>query len=210
MSNSYNNVPKDKFKATANKLLNECFILKKHKDTTSDYALILNNRAAFADFFDWLGYELLIDEANGVITINNPTGTGRIRLKKIESILLLILRVLYVEKRKQLSQTDDVVIVADEIYDKYNMLKINNKLDKITMRNALGMFQRYRLISKLSADVSNPDTTIKIHPSILFAVTTTTLDEMYETAKEKLNKYAIGGESDNSGEATADEEINED
>ena len=40
-------------------------------------------------------------------------------MKKIESILLLILRLLYIEKRKQLSQIDDVIIIADEIYDKY-------------------------------------------------------------------------------------------
>ena len=189
IANVFEHISKDKFKSAANKLLGECFLLKKHKDTASDYNYILNNKDAFIEYFDILGYELIIDEQNGVIGLNNPLGTGRIHLKKIESILLLILRLLYIEKRKQLSQIDDVIIIADEIYDKYSMLKMNAKLDKTAMRNTLGMFQRYHLIGKLDADMSNPDTRILIYPSILFAVTVSSLDDLYQSAKDKLDKY---------------------
>ena len=56
------NVPKDKFRATANKLLNECFIIKKNKDTISDYSFILNYRDYFISLFDVFGYELVIRE----------------------------------------------------------------------------------------------------------------------------------------------------
>ena len=98
-TNVLGNVSKEKFRSAANKLLGECFLLKKHKDTTSDYNFILNNKEVFIWYFDILGYELIIDEQNGVIGLNNPAGTGRIHLKKIESILLLILRLLYIEKR---------------------------------------------------------------------------------------------------------------
>ncbi|MBS5570378.1 MAG: DUF4194 domain-containing protein [Clostridiales bacterium] len=200
---------KDKFKSAANKLLGECFLLKKHKDTASDYNYILNNKDAFIEYFDILGYELIIDEQNGVIGLNNPLGTGRIHLKKIESILLLILRLLYIEKRKQLSQIDDVIIIADEIYDKYSMLKMNAKLDKTAMRNTLGMFQRYHLIGKLDADMSNPDTRILIYPSILFAVTVSSLDDLYQSAKDKLDKYSIGGDSFGTNDSADNEETDE-
>lgn len=203
------NLPKDKFRTAANKLLNECFLLKKSKDTSADYLYVLNNRDAFCSFFDLLGYELNIVEEYGVISLNNPAGTGRIHLKKIESILLLILRLLYIEKRKQLSQIEDVIIVADEIYDKYNMLKIAGRLDKTTMRNSLGLFKRYHLISNLDSDMSSPDTRIKIWPSILFAVTTESLDTLYSAAKEKLDKYATGGDNDGSGNDAENEETNE-
>ena len=203
------NLPKDKFRAVANKLLNECFLLKKSKDTSVDYLYVLNNRDAFCSFFDLLGYELNIVEEYGIISLNNPAGTGRIHLKKIESILLLILRLLYIEKRKQLSQVEDVIIVADEIYDKYNMLKITGRLDKTTMRNSLGLFKRYHLISNLDSDMSSPDTRIKIWPSILFAVTTESLDVLYRAAKEKLDKYVTGGDNDDSGNDAENEETNE-
>lgn len=210
IANVFEHISKDKFKSAANKLLGECFLLKKHKDTTSDYNYILNNKDAFIEYFDILGYELIIDEQNGVIGLNNPSGTGRIHLKKIESILLLILRLLYIEKRKQLSQIDDVIIIADEIYDKYSMLKMNAKLDKTAMRNTLGMFQRYHLIGKLDADMSNPDTRILIYPSILFAVTVSSLDDLYQSAKDKLDKYSIGGDSFGTNDSTDNEETDED
>lgn len=209
IANVFEHISKDKFKSAANKLLGECFLLKKHKDTASDYNYILNNKDAFIEYFDILGYELIIDEQNGVIGLNNPLGTGRIHLKKIESILLLIFRLLYIEKRKQLSQIDDVIIIAEEIYDKYSMLKMNAKLDKTAMRNTLGMFQRYHLIGKLDADMSNPDTRILIYPSILFAVTVSSLDDLYQSAKDKLDKYSIGGDSFGTNDSADNEETDE-
>ena len=209
IANVFEHISKDKFKSAANKLLGECFILKKLKDSASDYNFILNNNYAFIEYFDILGYELIIDEQNGVIGLNNPLGAGRIHLKKIESILLLILRLLYIEKRKQLSQIDDVIIIADEIYDKYSMLKMNAKLDKTAMRNTLGMFQRYHLIGKLDADMSNPDTRILIYPSILFAVTVSSLDDLYQSAKDKLDKYSIGGDSFGTNDSADNEETDE-
>ena len=202
------NVPKDKFRATANKLLNECFILKKNKDTISDYNFILNYRDYFISLFDVLGYELVIQEDQGVIGINNPAGTGRIHLKKIESMLLLILRLLYIEERKKVSQTGDVVVIVDQVYDKYNMLKMQNKLDKTMLRNSMGLFRRYHLIQNLDSDMSNPDTRVIIYPSILLAVANTSLDDLYQSAKDKLDKYGRGGEdrADSSDDEEADED----
>jgi len=202
------NVPKDKFRATANKLLNECFIIKKNKDTISDYNFILNYRDYFISLFDVLGYELVIQENQGVIGINNPAGTGRIHLKKIESMLLLILRLLYIEERKKVSQSGDVVVIVDQVYDKYNMLKMQNKLDKTTLRNSMGLFRRYHLIQNLDADMSNPDTRVIIYPSILLAVANSSLDDMYQTAKDKLDKYGRGGEE--RADSSDDEETDED
>jgi hypothetical protein len=202
------NVPKDKFKATANKLLNECFIIKKNKDTTSEYNFILNYRDYFVSLFDVLGYELVIQEDQGVIGINNPAGTGRIHLKKIESMLLLILRLLYIEERKKVSQTGDAIVIIDQVCDKYNMLKMQNKLDKTTLRNSMGLFRRYHLIQNLDPDMSNPDTRVIIYPSILLAVANTSLDDLYQSAKDKLDKYGRGGEdrADGSDDEEADED----
>lgn len=202
------NVPKDKFRVTANKLLNECFIIKKNKDTISDYNFILNYRDYFISLFDVLGYELVIQEDQGVIGINNPAGTGRIHLKKIESMLLLIIRLLYIEERKKVSQTGDVVVIVDQVYDKYNMLKMQNKLDKTTLRNSMGLFRRYHLIQNLDADMSNPDTRVIIYPSILLAVANSSLDDMYQAAKDKLEKYGRGGED--RADSSDDEEVDED
>ena len=94
-------IQKDKFKLAANKLLNNCFIIKKKDDTRNDYIFIIQNKDLFNEYFDLLGYRIEINEMHGVVALTSQQGTGRLRLKKIESILLLILRLLYIEKRKE-------------------------------------------------------------------------------------------------------------
>jgi len=81
---------------------------------------------------------------------------------------------------------------------------MQNKLDKTTMRNVMGLFRRYHLIFNLDSDMSNPDTRVIIYPSILLAVANANLEEMYQAAKDKLDKYTRGGED--RAEAYDDEE----
>jgi len=198
---------KEKFRIAANKLLNNCFIVKKKEDTRNDYIFVIQNKQFFVEYFDMLGYQLEINDIQGVIGLTNVYGTGRLRLKKIESVILLILRLLYIEKRKQLSLNQDVLVLADEIHQKYGMLKIEAKpnLDKTVFRETLRLFKRYNIISLLDSDVTQSDTRICIYSSVLFAVSNDNLTEMYDAIADKLDKYMTGGELDD-GEANAGEE----
>ena len=199
-------VQKEKFRIAANKLLNHCFILKKREDTRKEYVFILQNKASFQEYFDLLGYEVDINEAQGVVALSNPYGTGRLRLRKIESILLLILRLLYVEKKKELSLSEDIVVTTDEVNEKYNMLKIQSKLtlDKTTMRDSMRVFKRYNIISLIDRDVAVSDARMIIYPSVLFAVPNDKLNDAYIHANEMLGQYIRGGE------ASDDENIDQD
>lgn len=199
-------VQKEKFRAAANKLLNSCFIIKKKEDTRNDYIFILQNKELFIEYFDLLGYKIDINENQGVVALTNINGTGRLRLKKIESIILLILRLLYLEKRKELSLTDDVVILTDELHQKYNMLKIEAKanLDKTSLRETIRLFKRYNIVKVIDRDVTLSDARIKIYPSVLFAIPNDNLNSIYDAINVKLNQYAMGGESND------DEDISQD
>lgn len=197
---------KDKFRAAANKLLNHCFIVKKKEDSRNDYIFIIQNKAYFEEYFDLLGYELKINENSEVIGLSNYNGTGRLRLKKIESVLLLILRLLYIEKRNELGLNDDVIILAESIHEKYGMLKIDSKpnIDKTSLKEAIRIFKRYNLISTIDSDITKPETRIKIYPSILFAISSDNINDLYDREKEKLYSYSNGGET------VDDEEVDED
>lgn len=199
-------VQQEKFRTTANKLLNACFIVKKKEETRNDYVFILQHRELFSEYFSLLGYQVEINEGHGVVALVNVNGTGRLRLKKIESVLLLILRLLYLEKRKELSLVDDVIVLTDEIQQKYSMLKIGPKanLDKTTLRDVIRLFRRYNLIAPLDREVTLSDARIRIYPSILFAVPNDNLNSMYDTVNEKLNQYATGGESSDDEDADQD------
>ena len=143
----------------------------------------------------------------GVVALSNSYGSGRLRLKKIESIILLILRLLYIEKRKELSLNEDVVVLAEDIHQKYNMLKIESKLniDKTMLRDSVRLFKRYNLIYNLDSDVTKSNTRIRIFPSILFAIPNENITEIYEAINDKLDKYINGGDPDND-EETNDED----
>lgn len=204
-------VSKERFRTAMNRLLNECFLLKRCKDTQSDYLYILANKDLFGNFLDFLGYELLINEEHGVISLNNPAGTGRIHLSKLDSILLLILRVLYIERKKELLQTEDIIVLIEEIYDKYQLLKLKQRLRKDILQSVLGKFRRMHLIQNLDRmDGGDMECRLLIYPSILFAITANSLEEIYTQAQDKLEEYKKGGE-DSDGNDDADiEETDED
>ena len=107
---------REKFRIAANKLLNQCFLLKKKEDTRKDYIFVRENKELFSQYFDLLGYKVRINEDQGVIALAGDYETGRLQLTKLESIELLILRLLYIEKRKEISSSyEDVVVLMEEI-----------------------------------------------------------------------------------------------
>ncbi|MPN02195.1 hypothetical protein SDC9_149409 [bioreactor metagenome] len=155
-----------------------------------------------------MGYELLLQETAGVIAINNQFGSGRLRLKKIETILLLILRLIYGEKRKELSMTREVLTTTEEIQKKYEMLQITSKpnLDKTTLRDTVRLFRRYNLLQNITTDVTLSNAQIKLYPSIFFAVSADEMTRLLEESEDRLKHLTSGG--DNNDEEM-DEEFNE-
>lgn len=198
---------KEKFRIASNKLLNQCFLLRKREDTKKEYIFVRQNKELFFPFFDLLGYDLKINEDQGVIGIVNQFGTGRLSLSKYESIFLLILRILYVEKRKELGTfTEEVTVLMEEIREKYAMLRIKAKpmLDKGNEKHMVSLFRRYNLIRNLDSDVNQPDARIVVYPSVLMAVTVEDINEYYAMTEQKLKEYA-GGSADGESEEDYDQ-----
>ena len=202
---------KEKFRTAANKLLNQCFLLRRREDTKKEYVYVRQNRELFVPFFDLLGYELRINEDQGVIGIVNQFGTGRLALGKYESIFLLILRILYVEKRKELGAfSEEATVLMEEIREKYAMLRIKAKpmLDKGMERQMISLLRRYNLIQSLDGDVSRPEARIVVYPSILMAVAVEDINDYYAMTEQKLQEDAggngNGGPEEDSDQSTVD------
>jgi hypothetical protein len=181
----------EKFKKAANKLLNKCFVVKKDEKSRNDYIFILEYKEEF-------------EENTGVVGLSNYDGRGRLNLRKIESIFLLILRLLYIEKKKELSMHNEVVVHTGDIHEKYSMIKVEQKpyIDKTAFKESIRLFNRYNIISNIDTDISRSDCRIKIYPSVLFAVPVENINKLYDEINEKLDKYLNGG--------IADEEYDED
>lgn len=184
---------KDEFRRICNRFLSVCFLCKSNNATRSDYYFVLKHKDRFTQYLEVLGYRLELNEEYGVIQLVNPQNYNRLNLKLFESIILLILRVLYDEKKRELSMSDEVIINLGDIQDKYVSLKIRDKLiDKTTMRNALNVFRRFQIIELLDRDLSDEESRVLIYASILMAVRV----EDIKQAFEKLETYRKGRKED--------------
>lgn len=192
---------RDEFRRVCNKLMSTCFICKQNADSKSEYYFILRQRPVFERYLDVLGYTLEINEEYGVVQLVNRENYNHAHLKLYESIILLILRILYDEKKRELSLSDVVINVGD-IQEKYLSLKIREKqIDKTTMNNALRLFKRYNLVALLDKDLFQEDSRIVIYDSILMAVRV----EDIKRVSDMIALYRKGGTSnEDTEESTVD------
>lgn len=191
---------KENFKRVCNKLLSICFICKKKEDTKSDYYFIESNLGALNEYLDLLGYEIEINKAIGVAQLINKFNTNKVNLKLIDSILLLILRILYHEKMEELSLADEIMIQVSDIQEKFITLEFQDKLmDKTKLLEGLRTLKKYNIIQNLDGNMTLGDSKIIIYPSILMALRLEDITKVYE----KLNTYKRK-------EVKEDEEVNGD
>lgn len=192
---------RDEFRRVCNKLMSTCFICKQNADTKSEYYFVLRQRPVFERYLDVLGYTLEINEEYGVVQMVNRENYNHAHLKLYESIILLILRILYDEKKRELSLSDVVINVGD-IQEKYLSLKIREKqIDKTTMNNALRLFKRYNLVALLDKDLFQEDSRIVIYDSILMTVRV----EDIKRVSDMIALYRKGGtNNEDTEESTVD------
>ncbi|MCD8132151.1 MAG: DUF4194 domain-containing protein [Lachnospiraceae bacterium] len=184
---------KDEFRRVCNKLMSVCFIVRRNETSKTDYYFILRHRNVFERYLDVLGYALEINEDYGVIQLVNRENYNHLNLRLNDSIILLILRILYDEKKRELSLTDVVVNLGD-IQEKYLSLKIREKqIDKTTMGNALRIFRRYNLIEILDRELNQEDSRIIIYDSILMAVRVEDIRRVYELLEKYRERRKEGG-----------------
>ena len=98
---------------TANYLLNHCFVLGGVEDQRAKYLYVQDHLDEVRAVFAPLGYSVLLYPAplQAAALVNGHEGS-QARLLKYESILLLVLRLLYLQKRESLAANADEVLVT--------------------------------------------------------------------------------------------------
>ena len=93
---------------TANYLLNHCFVLGGVEDQRAKYLYVQDHLDEVRAVFAPLGYSVLLYPAplQAAALVNGHEGS-QARLLKYESILLLVLRLLYLQKRESLAVNAD-------------------------------------------------------------------------------------------------------
>lgn len=170
----------NQFRDTANKLLANTFLCRDKKDNRESYYFLMSYKEVFDEFFKILGYEITLDTASGCVMLLGGTASVTLKLKRDESIILLILRLLYHEKMKDASLNDNIICMAGDIHNKYDYLEIKRKLNKTDLISAIRLFRRYNLI-EVTGDITTSTCRIVILPTILMAIQTEDINEVYQT-----------------------------
>ena len=185
---------KENFKRVCNKLLSCCLICKQKEDIKNDYYFIESHYEVINNYFEPLGFEVEINKSIKACQLINKSGTNKYTFKLIESITLLILRILYSEKMQELSLSQNVVVEVEEVQSRFIALGFKDRLmDKTLLRQSLSVLKRYNIIDTLDRDMTLGDSRIVIYPTIIMVVKSENINAIYE----KLDTYKRKGVVDN-------------
>ncbi len=178
------------FSRIVNKLLQVNFITRKKIADANDYRFILAYKEIFDAYFSLSDFELIIERHEEVLYIKNMSNFNHLRLKKAESILLLIVRMLYQAKMDVITLDENVEIYLSEIHDELSKVGYldNKRMTKETLKPSLQLLRNYNIIDYMDPRL-NDDARIKIYPTILYVVRTDTIKDLLD----HIDDYVKGG-----------------
>ncbi len=181
---------KSEFSRICNKLLQVNFLTIKKANDANDYRFFLAYKDLFTPFFALLDFEVIIKRDDGVAFIVNESNYNHLRLRKTESILLLILRILYQKKKETVTLGNDIEIFLYEVHDELTKIGYldNKRITKNELKPSLQMFRNYNIIDYIDTGLHD-DCRLKIYPTIVHV---TNLNEMSEIL-DKLDEYVKEG-----------------
>ena len=187
---------------TANYLLNHCFVLGGVEDQRSKYLYVQDHLDEVRAVFAPLGYSVLLYPAplQAAALVNGHEGS-QARLLKYESILLLVLRLLYLQKRESLAaNADQVLVTVEEVQTELQKMNLPRRLDQKTLENLMRTLRRYNLARPVGR-LTGLDSRIEVFPTVLLALPETVKSLMkqsvwpLESVKNTMYVYAPSGSS---------------
>lgn len=180
---------KTEFSRIVNKLLQVNFITKRKPGDGNDYRMILAFKETFEAFFKIIDFELNIKREDEVIFIKNEAVYNHLRLKKVDSVLILITRILYQRKMDYVTLDENVEVFLYEIHDELTRIGYldNKRITKNELKPALQMLRGYNVIDYIDTGLSD-DARIKIYPTILYVTDLGGIREVID----KLDGYMEG------------------
>lgn len=184
------NSQKNLFADVCNKLLANTYLARDKRDNKEAYYFVVSYKDLFEEYFKLINMQLNINRDLGTINLDNNNSSTILKLKKDESIILLIIRLLYHEKLKETSINTNIVISINDLHEKYDMLEIKRKINKTDLIAMLRLFRRYNLIEPMG-DLNNSNTQIIVFPTILEALKTEEIDAIYNTINRLTDEGGV-------------------
>jgi len=165
----------ERLKTALHILTSKTFIIRGIDKEQELYDFTIRNIALFETWFSCMDAVLVRDESLGVIAFRG-SGNTRLRFSRDEICAVLVLRLLYEDKRLEVSLHKFPVVSVREFQDKYNAMT-GEEIKKTALIKVLSRLSSCKLISIQSNDYADPEAIIQLYPSIPLSIDRTALDE---------------------------------
>lgn len=184
-------------KEVANYLLNHCFLPVQAEEAREKHYYAVNHLDELRRVFKPLGYTVVYHTSPlKVIALVNDHEGNQAKLNKYESILLLIFRLLYLQKREKLSvDGEHVTVTVGEVQEEFQKLELPRKLDRPTLEGILRTLKNYNLARPLDR-LTDENAKIEVYPTVILALPDNVLKAARDETMEALNSYRKAGEED--------------
>lgn len=178
---------RQKIKGVLNRLLGVNFLVRE-KDRDG-YTVVRRHKVAIEQYLQMLGWEMIVDERHECVFLQSPDSSFRRSLDREMSIWLLILRLLYQEKRQGLTISTFPGTTIHEIRTKYETFRLP-WLGKTKLDQAIRLCARYQLAEALDIDIRSDDCRIVLYHTWLYAIDLEQLDSI----EGRIEQYRAGEE----------------
>lgn len=173
----------DVFKAAVKTLLSRTFIVRGEERGDEVYDFAVRNVRLLEAYFACADMEIRRDETLGVVACRGGSET-RMRLGREETCALLVLRLLFEEKRSELSLAGHPSVLVVDFVQRYRAV-VGEELKKTRLESALRKLASSRLI-RLPADPTDPDGAIVLYPSLAMALDREGIDEILAAVAKEI------------------------
>lgn len=174
-----NSGQKSMFARTCLRLLQTGFLARDKRDNKDMYYFLISYKKYFDEYFEIMNYEINLDRENGAIQLVHQDNSNVLRLNKEETVLLLILRILYHQHLSDTSVNDNIIISINELHTYYDSLELKKKINKTDLVRILRMYKKYNIIEPIG-DITKSNSKIIIFPTVLLAINTTAINDVYD------------------------------
>ena len=118
--------------------------------------------------------------------------------------LLLVLRLLYLQKRESLSASaDQVLVTVEEVQAELQKMNLPRRLDQLTLEKLLRTLRRYNLARPVGR-LTGLDSRIEVFPTVLLALPDADLADAAAESSRTRNELALYERPE--GESSAEDE----
>lgn len=178
---------KNTFSRLCNKLLNDNFIYAYKQDDRNDYYEILSMKSLIENYFSMIDFDLIHVDTYKLFYIKTNADRNRMKLKKLETVIVLVLRLLYHKGSLNVNSSSDIQTTLGKMIIEINQTGIfKTQISMTDYLEALRLLKRFKLIDFTFKDFKE-DNVIIIYPTILYVAKVDTIDMLNDKLKTYVN-----------------------